>query len=100
MADAAVLVEQPPRRRCLSPLYTLAVIVEAIAAVYKQIVIQVVRIKQGVVDAHVRRYTDRRQWCRGNLHRFAVVDTVQAARKATATLQVTPAGTQAWKNER
>lgn len=100
VTDAAVSVKQAPlllRLGCpwfLSPLYTLVVVVvEAVATVHKQVVVQVVRVKQGVVDADVRWHADGGQRRRRDLHRF-VVDAVQAAREAAAALQVAPAGTQ------
>lgn len=98
VTDAAVSVKQALRRRCrlrwlLSPLYTLAVVVEAVATVHKQVVVQVVRVEQGVVDADVRWHADRGQRRRRNLHRL-VVDAVQAAREAATALQVAPAGTE------
>lgn len=97
VTDAAVSVKQTALLRLrwfLSPLYTLAVVVEAVATVYEQVVVQVVRVEQGVVDADVWRYADRGQRCRRDLHRF-VVDAVQAARQAATALQVASAGTQA-----
>lgn len=94
VTDAAVSVKQVAvaLRWFLSPLYTLAVVVEAVATVHEQVVVQVVRVEQGVVDADVRRYADRGERRRRDLHRF-VVDAVQAAREAATALQVAPAGT-------
>lgn len=97
VTDAALSVKQTVAatlRWFLSPLYTLAVVVEAVATVHEQVVVQVVRVEQGVVDADVRRHADRGQRRRRDLHRF-VVDAVQAAREAATALQVASAGTQA-----
>lgn len=97
VTDAALSVKQTVAaalRWFLSPLYTLAVVVEAVATVHEQVVVEVVRVEQGVVDADVRRHADGGQRRRRDLHRF-VVDAVQAAREAATALQVAPAGTQA-----
>lgn len=96
VTDAALSVKQTVAaglRWFLSPLYTLAVVVEAVATVHEQVVVQVVRVEQGVVNADVRRHANGGQRRRRDLHRF-VVDAVQAAREATTALQVAPAGAQ------